>query len=99
MFSPRITLRAANVLFAAGKSARAFRLYAHAARARLADAEFGVGRCYLEGAGVPLCLAEAMVWLERAGHHKHLEAQTLLAVLYLHGIRGSQDERLHSGAT
>src|SRR5438105_9261101 len=88
LFSPKAALRAADALLASGKAAAAFRLYAHAARAHLAEAEYRVGRCYLEGAGVPACLAEAIIWLERAGRHRHIEAQTVLALLYLDGYHG-----------
>jgi tetratricopeptide (TPR) repeat protein len=81
MFSAKAAVRAGDALFAGGNAAAAFRLYARAARTRLPEAEYRVGRCYLEGAGVPLCVAEAIIWLERAGHHQHLEAQALLALL------------------
>ena len=76
-------------LIAAGKPGPAFRLYARATRNGLAEAEYRVGRCYLEGAGVPLSRAEGVRWLEQAGHHGHVEAQSLLAVLYLHGMAAS----------
>lgn len=38
---------------AAGKTGPAFQLYARAGRTGLAEAEYRVGRCYLDGVGVP----------------------------------------------
>ena len=86
VFSPTAAVRRAASLIAAGKPGPAFRLYVRASRSGLADAEYRVGRCYLEGAGVPLSHAEGVRWLEQAGLHGHVEAQLLLAVLYLHGV-------------
>ena len=58
---------------------RAFPLFARAARAGIAEAEFRVGRCYLEGAGVPPSRAGGRRWLERAANQGYVEAQALLA--------------------
>ena len=52
----------------------------------MAEAEYRVGRCYLEGAGVPVSRTEGARWLERAASQGFIEAQALLATLYLHGL-------------
>jgi TPR repeat protein len=86
LFSPEAAVRWAEALIAAGKPRPAFQHYVRAARSGLTEAEYRIGRCYLEGVGVPLSRAEAVRWLERAGDHGHAEAQSLLALLYLHGM-------------
>jgi len=75
---------------------QAFPLFARAARAGIAEAEYRVGRCYLEGSGVPVSRVEALLWLKRAAVQGHAEAQSLLAVLYLQGF-GPSDMRKTSG--
>lgn len=87
-FLPRARVRRGAALMAAGKSRSAFRLYARAGRAGLAEAEYRVARCYIEGAGVPRSRREGMRWLLRAADHGHVEAQALLAAIYLNGAPG-----------
>src|SRR5215472_8798857 len=82
MLSPRSALRRAGALAAAGKRGAAFRIYVRAAR-KSTEAEYRVGRSYLEGLGVPANRNEAVQWLERAGSHGHVEAQSML---YLEGV-------------
>ena len=98
VFSPTAAVRRAAALIAVGKPGPAFRLYVRATRSGLAEAEYQVGRCYLEGVGVPLSHAEGVRWLEQAGHHGHVEAQLLLAVLYLHGVANPRAPKAHSQA-
>ena len=64
----------------------AFALLSRAARAGVPEAEFRVGRCYLEGAGVPPSRADGVRWVERAATKGYVEAQALLATLCLHGM-------------
>jgi TPR repeat protein/Flp pilus assembly protein TadD len=90
LFLPKAAMRRAGALVAAGKRTAAFRLYARAARKRLAEAQYRVGRCYLEGTGVPLSRKEATRWLELAGRQDHVEAQSLLAMLHVHGLAGER---------
>ena len=52
-------------LLEAGRAAEGFRQLAHAARSGCVEAQYRVGRCYLEGTGVPKATAEAVLWLER----------------------------------
>ena len=52
-FSPDAALMRAIRLTEHGQAERAFPLLTEAARAGIAEAEFRVGRCYLEGVGVP----------------------------------------------
>ncbi|MEO8715322.1 MAG: tetratricopeptide repeat protein, partial [Acetobacteraceae bacterium] len=84
--SPRLALRRAVRLADRGRTGPSFRLLSRAARAGLAEAEYRVGRCYLEGAGVPVSRVDAVRWLEKAGRHGFVEAQSLLATLHLHGM-------------
>ncbi|HET8995171.1 MAG TPA: tetratricopeptide repeat protein, partial [Acetobacteraceae bacterium] len=85
-FSPKAALRHGMRLSEKGAVKRAFPLLSRAAQAGLAEAEYRVGRCYLEGAGVPVSRSEGARWLERAAGHGFVEAQALLATLYLHGL-------------
>src|SRR6202043_1330064 len=68
------------------------------AKAGIADADYRVGCCYLEGAGVPASRIEGGRWLQRAAGHGHVEAQTLLGGLCVHGlagaVNGARPERL-----
>src|SRR6202158_759979 len=83
VFSPTAALRHGAKLMAADKPGPAFQLYARAARTGLAEAEYRVGRCYLEGVGVPPSRAEGMRWLEQAARRGHIEAQSQLAIICL----------------
>jgi TPR repeat protein/tetratricopeptide (TPR) repeat protein len=83
--SPSAALRRGAALITAGKPERAFRLYARASRSGLAEAEYRIGRCYIEGAGVPPSRIEGIRWLEQAANRGHIEAQSLLAAICLHG--------------
>ena len=91
MFSPTAALRRGAALMAAGKPGPALQLYVRASRGGLAEAEYRVGRCYLDGVGVPASRTEGIRWLERAAHHGHVEAQSQLAVIYLLGPAGEPD--------
>ncbi|HEU4958329.1 MAG TPA: SPOR domain-containing protein [Sphingomicrobium sp.] len=46
-----------------------------------ADAAFNLGQAYRLGRGVPLDLAQAQSWLERAARKGHIDAQTTLGLL------------------
>src|SRR3954452_24105895 len=46
-----------------------------------ADAQFNLGQAYRLGRGVPLDLAAATIWFERAARKGHLDAQTTLGLL------------------
>lgn len=45
------------------------------------DAQFNLGQAYRLGRGVPIDLAAAQIWLERAAGKGHLDAQTTLGLL------------------
>ena len=45
------------------------------------DAQFNLGQAYRLGRGVPLDLAAAKIWFERAARNGHLDAQTTLGLL------------------
>lgn len=84
--SPGKALRRAVSLAEEGRVGEAFPLFAQAARAGLAEAEYRVARCYLEGAGVPANRAEGARWLRRAAANGWTDAQVLLATLCVHGM-------------
>ena len=88
VFSPTAVLRRAAMLMAVGKTGPAFQRYARAGRTGLAKVAYRVGRCYLDGLGVPRRRAKGIRWLERAARYNHIEAQLQLAVIYLHGTAG-----------
>jgi hypothetical protein len=46
-----------------------------------ADAQFNLGQAYRLGRGVPINLAAAQTWFERAADNGHLDAQTTLGLL------------------
>jgi TPR repeat protein/tetratricopeptide (TPR) repeat protein len=98
-FSPGASVRRGAALMAAGKSGSAFRHYARASRAGFAEAEYRIGRCYIEGAGVPPSCTEGIRWLEQAAHHGHIEAPSLLAKIYLHGAAGKSEPSPDSAAS
>ncbi len=84
--SAQASLRRAKGLADRGRAARAFPLFARAARAGIAEAEFRLARCYLESAGVPVSRVEGVRWLERAATRGFVEAQAMLAALYAQGL-------------
>src|SRR5580704_13015691 len=96
--SPEAALRRAVRLSDQGKVSEAFPLLTRSAKAGIADAEYRVACCYLEGAGVPASRIEGARWLQRAAGHGHVEAQTLLGGLCVHGlagdVNGARPERL-----
>ena len=94
--SPAAALRRAIRLIDEGKAVAAVPLLARAAKAGIAEAEYRLGRCYLEGTGVPPSRAAAARWLEHGASHGHVDAQSLLAGLYLHGLAARTD---HQGDT
>lgn len=89
--SPNACLRLGIRCYERGEWSKAFQLLARAAKAELMEAEHLVGRCYLDGSGVPVCRREATRWLERAAAHGSAEAQALLAVMWLQGVAVADD--------
>src|SRR5277367_3117348 len=88
--SASAALRQAIRLTDKGDRRAAFPLLARAARAGIAEAEFRIGRCYLEGAGVPPSRGNGVRWLEKAATQGYVEAQALLAILCLNGMGPGQ---------
>src|SRR5471030_3248499 len=96
--SPAAALRRGIRQLEQGDGKGAFALLSRAARAGIPEAEFRVGRCYLEGAGVPPSRADVVRWVERAATKGYVEAQALLATLCLHGMAaGSAEAGLGAG--
>src|SRR3954453_3744911 len=88
-FSPAALKRGLQ-LQESGDAKGAFALLSKAAKAGIAEAAFRVGRCYLEGAGVPPSRTGGVRWIERAAGNGYIEAQALLATLCLHGMGPGQ---------
>ena len=95
--SPMAALKRAIQLDEAGEPRRAFALFTRAARAGLPEAQFRVGRAYLKGSGVPVSRRDGAAWLERAAQAGWVEAQTLLATLYLYGLAGRKQKAAVGG--
>src|ERR1700722_8223327 len=89
--SPSAALRRGVSLTEQGDVKQAFPLLTRAARAGIAEAEYRVGRCYLEGTGVPPSLVEGVRWLERAANQGYVDAQARLATLSIHGLATSAE--------
>lgn len=85
-FSARARLRVGLRLVARGKGGKGLRHMARAARRNCVEAQFSVGRCYLEGQAVPQSRTEAMRWLEQAAQGGHAQAQLLTAALFAQGV-------------
>src|ERR1700751_245345 len=99
--SPAAALRRAIRLSEEGKAAEAFPLLTRSAKTGVAEAEYRVARCYLEGSGVPPSRAEGARWLKRAATRGHVAAQSLLGALCVHGLangaNGGRAEGLVAG--
>jgi TPR repeat protein len=61
-------------------------LILRAAELGLPEAEFGVGRLYAQGTGVPKSGAEAVRWYRLAADHGILQAQLTLGHVYMRGV-------------
>src|SRR5262245_7683880 len=85
-FSAAAQLRVGLRLIEGGRAGKGFQRLARAARRNCAEAQYRVGRCYLEGQTVPPSRIEAMRWLEQAGQRGHAQAQLLMAALYTQGV-------------
>jgi len=84
--SPRAALRHALHLCEEGRPTDGLKLLRRAAKADIPEAKYRIGLHYLQGTGVPASRREGTRWLERAAVEGHVEAQTLLAILYVHGL-------------
>ena len=79
--------------------AAAVEIWRPLARRGDADAAFNLGQAYRLGRGVPLNLAEAQGWFERAARTGHVDAQTTLGLLlFQNGNRTGGLRWLKSGA-
>src|SRR3954470_21831417 len=85
-FSPAAALKRGLQLQESGDAKGAFALLSKAAKAGIAEAAFRVGRCYLEGTGVPPSRTGGVRWIERAATSGYV----VLATLCLHGMGPGQ---------
>ena len=93
LLSPAAALRRAIRMSELGKAADAFPLFAHAAKAGLAEAEHRVALCYFGGLGVPASRLEGVRWLERAASHGYVDAQVVLAGLCAQGLANLANDK------
>lgn len=56
-----------------------------------AEAQFHLGRMYVNGEGVPQNNSEAVKWLRRAAEQEHVNAQSHLGWIYINGEIAPQD--------
>ncbi len=82
---PKANLTRALASAEAGQLHTVFPVLANAAKAGDRRAQYWVGKAYLEGRGVPHSRSSALLWLLRAGEAGDLDAQSVLAALYLTG--------------
>ena len=75
------TVRAGIEAWQKGDTTGAVAIWRPLAQKGDADAAFNLGQAYRLGRGVPLDLAQAQGWLERAARKGHLDAQTTLGLL------------------
>ena len=85
VLAPRALLERGLKLSERGGVVAAFPLFVRAADAGLTEAQYQVGKAYLEAAGVPFSRGEAARWLLRAAESGLVPAQALLASLFLSG--------------
>lgn len=83
---PEKALARAQALLDAGEQTRAARLFAVAAEAGLAEAQYLLGLRYLLGEGVAHSPEQAGKWFSRAANAGHAAAQVKLAALHLAGL-------------
>ena len=81
--SAKAALREGEAVLEAGNPARAFALFARAAKSGAPEAQHRVARCYLEATGVPPSAEEGVRWLERAAAQDHVASMVLLAGLHV----------------
>lgn len=75
------SVRAGIEAWQSGDHARAVSTWRPLAEDGDADAAFNLGQAYRLGRGVPVNLAAAQTWLERAARKDHVEAQSTLGLL------------------
>ena len=85
-FSAHARLRVGLHLIERGKAGKGLRHMGRAARRQCVEAQYRLGRCYLEGRAVPPSRIEAMRWLEQAAQRGHAQAQLLMAALCAQGV-------------
>ena len=75
------SVRAGIEAWQKGDTAGAVAIWRPLAEKGDADAAFNMGQAYRLGRGVPLDLAQAQAWLDRAARKGHVDAQTTLGLL------------------
>lgn len=89
----------ANRLLAAKEYGKALPLYARAAQAGNAEAQFRLGEMYWYGDGTPQDLGKASVWMQKAAAAGNQDAQESLAILERRKTRGAEIDYWMTGYT
>ncbi|MFL6722846.1 MAG: tetratricopeptide repeat protein, partial [Sphingomicrobium sp.] len=93
------TVRAGIEAWQKGDMAGAVAIWKPLAEKGDADAAFNLGQAYRLGRGVPLDLAQAQSWFDRAARKGHVDAQTTLGLLlFQNGNRVAAMRWLNSAA-
>ncbi len=79
-------LKRAERQLAKGNQSAAFQSFGRAAKAGDIEAQYRVGRAYLDGTGVPMSAREAANWFEKAASRGHPDAQARLAAILMQGL-------------
>ncbi|HEU0310680.1 MAG TPA: SPOR domain-containing protein [Sphingomicrobium sp.] len=96
---PAQSVRAGIEAWQKGDTAGAVAIWRPLAEKGDADAAFNLGQAYRLGRGVPLDLAQAQNWLERAARKGHVDAQSTLGLLlFQNGNRVSAMRWLNGAA-
>ena len=74
-----------------GRLARAFDLISEAAEAGIGEAQFRLGKLYLDGQGTEADPRQAVMWLERAAANHYRKANLLLGKIYASGMGVEMD--------
>jgi hypothetical protein len=77
-----------------GDYATAIRLWRPLAEKGNADAQFGLGRCYLLGEGITTDYEQARKWFELSAKQANVQAQNALGIIYRDGLGVKKDYTL-----
>ncbi len=73
----------------------AYNYFSQGAALKSPEAQYYLGLCYLNGHGVALSLSEGAMWMESAAQANYIDAQYILALLYMRGLPEVQNVTGH----
>ena len=80
-----------NALYKQGKCEEACAKFEAAAEQGYAPAQYQLGSCYENGAGVAQDLSQAVCWYKKAAEQGHEDAQLKLSACFRNGVGVEQD--------